>query len=786
MGKCIGIDLGTTNSVAAIRTAVGAVQVLQNSESQDLTRSVVGFRKEIRVGQLALDQQLLAPKDTIESIKRLMGRAYRDEAVQRVKAKAAYAVVEPDDGTDEDVRVVMGGKQYSPIQISAMILEKIKKDAEMRLGDAVEFAVITVPAYFTDKQKDATRKAGQLAGLKVQKILGEPTAAAIAFGVDNVAPEDSKTILVYDLGGGTFDVSVMTIVNGAFVELNIEGDMWLGGDDFDRKIMDHILQHVSNVYGIDGEANPQFMAKLKEKAEQAKRALSTMMRTDITIPGMLKDEEGNLIDVELELTRSDFESLISPEVARSMEIVRTAITNAGEAMTPDQIDHVLLVGGSTYIPLVRSSLATIFGREKLMSSVDPMKCVANGAAILSAKWSEKVECTKGHINPGKNAVCEFPGCSEPLSANILVAPGVTGMPYGIRTRAETVTCSKGHQNAGQNSHCSIEGCNESLVGSDDKFDIIIPKGSNFPTPEPVKKRFRTPAANLKRLRVPIYAGFEPIASKNELQATVWLELPDHVPEDTPVEVAFSLDEDGILNKVLVELKDGSGTRVETYLDRGEGLRSRLEKKLDALKRRRDLVHNDLDADANKQWDELYGQATKALSANDTATASSCADKMEQLLQSGDPDWKKKAQGLCNYTEAVLDLSFLLDPPKTQQLKNMLKELQVCINGEDEAGHQQRFEDLDKATDDLPDTIKVLMMMNRAIFTAMSRNLVVEADKLRAARTEMESSFRGRNFDHAFEVFSGVTPILDKVFGASVPITSVKGTISEDYLAGGLK
>lgn len=170
MGKCIGIDLGTTNSVAAIRTAVGAVQVLQNSESQDLTRSVVGFRKEIRVGQLALDQQLLAPKDTIESIKRLMGRAYRDEAVQRVKAKAAYAVVEPDDGTDEDVRVVMGGKQYSPIQISAMILEKIKKDAEMRLGDAVEFAVITVPAYFTDKQKDATRKAGQLAGLKVQNL----------------------------------------------------------------------------------------------------------------------------------------------------------------------------------------------------------------------------------------------------------------------------------------------------------------------------------------------------------------------------------------------------------------------------------------------------------------------------------------------------------------------------------------------------------------------------------------------------------------------------------------
>ena len=792
MGKCIGIDLGTTNSVAAIRAALGAVQVLQNSESQDLTRSVVGsYRDQIRVGQLALDQQLLAPQDTIESIKRLMGRGYRDEAVQRVKAKAAYALMEPEDGTDDDVRVLMGGKQYSPIQISAMILEKIKKDAEMRLSDAVEFAVITVPAYFTDKQKDATRKAGQLAGLKVQKILEEPTAAALAFGVDNVAPEDSKTILVYDLGGGTFDVSVITIVNGAFVQLNIEGDMWLGGDDFDRKIMDHILQYVSSVYGIDGSTNPQFMVKLKEKAEQAKRALSTMTRTDITIVGMLKDEEGNLINVELEMTRSDFESLIAPEVARSMDIVRAAIINAGEAMTPEQIDHVLLVGGSSYIPLIRSSLATIFGRDKIMSNVDPMKCVANGAAILSAKWSEKVECSNGHINPGKNIVCDTPGCGEPLFAkdSIFVAPGVTGMPYGIRTRAESVACSKGHQNPPENSNCSTDGCNESLVGADDKFDIIIPKGSNFPTPEPVKKRFRTPAANLKRLRVPIYAGFESIASKNELQATVWLELPDRVPEDIPVEVAFSLDEDGILNKVLVELKDGSGTKVETYLDRGEGLRSRLEKKLDALKRRRDVVHDDLDAEANKQWDELYGQATKALSSNDTGTASNCAAKMEQLLKSGDPEWKKKAQGLCGYTEAVLDLSFLLDPPKTQQLKNMLKELQTCINRDDEAGHRQRLEDLDKATDDLPDAIKVLMMMNRAIYTAISRNLVVEADKLRAARIEMESSFRGRNFDHAFEVFSGITPILDKVFGASgasIELTPVKGSTSEDYLKGGFK
>ena len=785
MGRCIGIDLGTTNSVAAIRQAqASGPQVLQNRESQDLTRSVVGERGgQVRVGQLALDQQLLAPRDTIESIKRLMGRGFRDENVQKVKTTVAYAVVEPSDGTDDDVRVLMGGKEYSPIKISSMILEKIKKDAEMRLSDTVEFAVITVPAYFTDKQKDATRKAGQMAGLKVQKILDEPTAAAIAFGVDNVGQDDCKTILVYDLGGGTFDVSVMTIVNGAFVQLNIEGDMWLGGDDFDRKIMDHVLSQLSAVYGIDAAADAKFMVELKKKAEQAKRALSSMTRTDITIPGMLKDDAGNLIDVELEISRADFESLIASEVGRSMGIVRAAIKNAGEAMTPDQIDHVLLVGGSSYIPMVQKALAEIFGREKLLMNVDPMKCVAFGASILSAKLSEKLECPTGHMNPGKNTVCEFPGCGKPLIASDGIVVGqVTPMHYGIRTRAETVKCSKGHENPGQNSRCSVDGCQEALTGADDSFEVIIQKGESFPTPEPVKKKFRTPAPNLKRIRVPIYAGFDPIASKNELQATVWLELPDHVPEDTPVDVAFSLDDDGILNRVLVELIDGSGTRVETYLDRGDGMRSRLEKKLDYLKKKKDQARDDLDPEAEKKWEELYGQATKALSANNANAAGQCAQQMDELLQGSDPGWKRKMQGLCGYTEVVLEYSFLLDPPKTQQLKTMVKELQACIDRDDEAGANKKFAELDKATDDLPDTIKMLLMLVRATSTAVDRNLVVESDKIRAVRNQIESAFRGNDWDRAAEIFKSIEPVLNKVFGSVTPDSISAGPRKEDLLA----
>jgi molecular chaperone DnaK (HSP70) len=740
MGRVIGIDLGTTNSVAAITEKES--RVLLNRESQDLTPSVVGvYRRQIRVGQLAVDQAPLAPKDTVASVKRLMGRGFRDKEVQAVRGKYSYEVVAPSDGTDEDVRVIMGGEQYSPIQISAMILKKIKEDAEMRLSDQVEYAVITVPAYFTEKQKDATRKAGLLAGLKVQKILDEPTAAAIAFGIDNVGPDDSKTILVYDLGGGTFDVSVLTIVGGIFVQLDIEGDMWLGGDDFDHKIVDHVVTHIQSAYGVDARKDMRFMVKLKEKAEQAKKVLSTMNRTEITIAGMLKDDQGELIDVELEITRTEFERMIAADVARSVELVRTAIRKAGDAMTPDQIDQVLLVGGSSYIPAVRKALAEVFGERKLLMNMDPMKCVAYGAAVLAKKWAEKVECPKGHVNPGKNTICEVENCGEVLVAAVPggfeAAQQVTGMNYGIQAKG-------------------------------DKFEIIIPKGSSFPTPEPRKERFSTPAPNLKRIRVPIYAGFDPVASKNELQATVWLELPDKVPVDTPLEVAFSLDDDGILNKVRVALLDGSGVQVETYLDRGEGPRSRLEKKLDQLKKRKDQVRADLTPDVEARWESLYGEATKALSRNAPPTAQRCATEMEKLLQGGDPSWKKKVQGLCNYTEVVLQYSFLMDPPRVQQLKTLLEQTTRAIERDDQSECERLHPLLDKATDDLPAPLMACMTMIRAIGVAGEKGMVAEAEQLRGALKAMDSALRENDYKRAVDVLNGVAPVLTKVLGASAP------------------
>jgi molecular chaperone DnaK len=311
MGAAIGIDLGTTNSVAAIKR--GDVRVIQTRDAEDSTPSVVGFyRDQIIVGKRALDRAAAAPKDTIVSVKRLMGRAFNDPEVQRALEKYRYQVVAPADGTDEDVRVILGGKEYSPIEVSSFILKKIKEDAELRLGETVEYAVITVPAYFTDRQIEATLRAGQLAGLKVQRILDEPTAAAIAFGMDSVGADDSRTVLVYDLGGGTFDISVLNVVGGVFGQVNLEGNMWLGGDDFDFRLMEHAVAHVRDVHGLDPSGNDRFMVALKISAQRAKEALSSLARADITVgaQGQLLDSEGNVLEVELEITRDQLERMI--------------------------------------------------------------------------------------------------------------------------------------------------------------------------------------------------------------------------------------------------------------------------------------------------------------------------------------------------------------------------------------------------------------------------------------------------------------------------------------------
>ena len=324
MKKAIGIDLGTTNSVVAFKDT--AVKIIRNKENEELTRSCVGSRKgEILVGTKAYLDIKRDQINTILSIKRLMGGAIKDKMVQDMINSHYYkfGITALQGGTDDAVAVVLGGKQFTPEQISSEILKKLKADAEERLGDEVTHAVITVPAYFTEKQKNATRVAAQLAGLKVQKLLAEPTAAAIAYGVDNMKTGDSKTVMIYDFGGGTFDLSILNIVDGQYMEAGTGGDRWLGGDDLDRKLQAVVLEKVSSQYKISNIKNLVenlsekkrilFEGEIRLQTEAAKIQLSSAKTAQILVDNLLEDENGDVIDIDVTITRDAFEKIWSTQ-----------------------------------------------------------------------------------------------------------------------------------------------------------------------------------------------------------------------------------------------------------------------------------------------------------------------------------------------------------------------------------------------------------------------------------------------------------------------------------------
>lgn len=411
MGKSIGIDLGTTNSVVGVRKV--CTEILLNSEGKELTPSCVGFQKgplqqkKIIVGSPALDFLLQDPVNTIVSVKRLMGRNHADPEVQRMisERRYAYSICPLSRGTENSVAVKLGGEEYTPEQISAKILEKLKVDAEARLGESTQSAVVTVPAYFNDKQKHATRVATELAGFHLLRLLPEPTAAAIAFGIDEMMKDEAKTVLVYDFGGGTFDISVLTMTNGHFLEQGKGGDMWLGGDDIDRLIVEFVCRQVekkaklrdlaSLVAALKPRERYRFQGELKRKAEQAKIELSHKEVAYIEILGLLRDSRGVIIDVDVTMTRKEFEKLVSPMIDRSLQLALKVLEEIH--FEPALIDCVLLVGGCSSIPLVQQRVRQVFGSEKVRVHPRPMLAVAEGAAILALRLSDKAETVMGEI-----------------------------------------------------------------------------------------------------------------------------------------------------------------------------------------------------------------------------------------------------------------------------------------------------------------------------------------------------------------------------------------------------
>jgi molecular chaperone DnaK len=380
MAKAVGIDLGTTNSVIAIMEG-GKPTVIINSEGSRLTPSVVAFTKtgERLVGQLAKRQAILNPENTIYSVKRFMGRRY-SEVTSEVRNVPYKVVVGPNDAVRFDIM----GKLYSPEEISAMILRKLVEDASRYLGEKVTDAVITVPAYFNDAQRTATRDAGKIAGLNVLRIINEPTAAALAYGLDK---KKNETILVFDLGGGTFDVSILEVGDGVFEVKATSGDTHLGGDDFDKRIVDWLAEEFKREYGIDLRKDRQALQRLTEAAEKAKIELSSVMETIISLPFITADATGPK-HLEMKLTRSKFEQLTADLVERCIGPVRQALADA--KMTERDIDEVILVGGATRIPAVQQLVRRLLGKEP-NQSVNPDEVVAIGAAIQAGVLAGEVK-----------------------------------------------------------------------------------------------------------------------------------------------------------------------------------------------------------------------------------------------------------------------------------------------------------------------------------------------------------------------------------------------------------
>jgi len=380
MGKVIGIDLGTTNSCVAVMEGKEP-KVIENSEGERTTPSIIAFANgEKLVGQSAKRQSVTNPNNTIYAVKRLVGRTFGDPMVEKDQDMVPYKIVKADNG---DAWVEAEGKKYSPSQISAFTLQKMKETAESYLGEKVTQAVITVPAYFNDAQRQATKDAGKIAGLEVLRIINEPTAAALAYGLDK---STNKTIAVYDLGGGTFDVSILEIADGVFEVKSTNGDTFLGGEDFDTRILEHLINTFKKESGINLRKDPLALQRLKEAAEKAKKELSSALTTDINLPYITADSSGPK-HLNIKLTRAELEKLVDDLIEKTVEPCRKALKDAG--LKASDIQEVVLVGGMTRMPKVQEVVSKFFGREP-HKGVNPDEVVALGAAVQGGVLNKEV------------------------------------------------------------------------------------------------------------------------------------------------------------------------------------------------------------------------------------------------------------------------------------------------------------------------------------------------------------------------------------------------------------
>ena len=528
MSKIIGIDLGTTNSVAAVMMG-GEPVVIPSAEGERLVPSVVAVNKngERLVGRVARNQAIINPENTIFSIKRFMGRRYDDPEVQRARSRVPYRITKAPNG---DVRVAMGDQEYTPPEISAMILAKIKRDAEAYLGEPVTQAVITVPAYFNDAQRNATKDAGKIAGLEVLRIINEPTASSLAYGLDK---RKNETIAVYDLGGGTFDISILEVGDGLFQVKSTSGDTFLGGDDFDQRIIDYLADEFKRENNIDLRQDRQALQRLKEAAEHAKIELSTVMQSEINLPYITADASGpkHLVTT---LTRAKLEQLTEDLVDRTMKPVVQALADAN--LKNSDINEIVMVGGMTRMPIVQDVVRKQFGKEP-HKGVNPDEVVAVGAAIQAGVLGGEVK-------------------------DILLLD-VTPLTLSIETLGGIAT-------------------------------PLIKRNTTIPTRE--SQVFSTASDSQTQVEIHVLQGERPMAADNKSLGKFTLDGIPPAPRGVPqIEVTFDINANGILEVTAKDKATGRSQNITITASSGlsesevEEMRRQAEAHAEEDQHRRDLI-----------------------------------------------------------------------------------------------------------------------------------------------------------------------------------------------------